>query len=87
MIGLQVCSATNRSYTYAQCRKMCYNLARSLRGRLGLQRGEVIAIILPNTPEYPVALLGALEAGLIITTVNPIYTAGNKLKPFITNPI
>lgn len=36
----------------------------------------MIGICLPNIPEYAVALLGAAEAGLVTTTINPIYTAG-----------
>lgn len=32
--------------------------------------------MLPNIPEYPIALLGSTEAGLVVTTFNPIYTSG-----------
>ena len=38
--------------------------------------GDVIAVCLPNIPEFPIATLGAIEAGLIVTSMNPIYTAG-----------
>lgn len=38
----------------------------------------MLAICLPNIPEYPIAFLGSVEAGLTITTVNPMYTAGKK---------
>jgi acyl-CoA synthetase (AMP-forming)/AMP-acid ligase II len=31
---------------------------------------------MPNTAEWPIVLLGAMEAGLIITTANPVYIAG-----------
>lgn len=68
------CALTGRKYTFQQLRKKSKNLSKSLRKKLKLQPGDVIAILLPNSPEYPIALLGALDSGLIITTLNPIYT-------------
>ena len=44
--------------------------------RLGAQAGDVVAILLPNCPEYCFLLLGATEAGLVATSLNPIYTPG-----------
>ncbi len=41
----------------------------------GLERGDRIAIMLPNVLQYPVALLGALRAGLAVVNTNPLYTA------------
>lgn len=49
--------------------------AAYLAGVLGLQAGEVIAIQLPNSLHYPIAVLGAWKAGLVVTNVNPLYTA------------
>ncbi|UJJ30321.1 AMP-binding protein [Halopseudomonas maritima] len=40
----------------------------------GLQVGEVVALQLPNSLHYPIAVLGAWKAGLIVTNVNPMYT-------------
>jgi long-chain acyl-CoA synthetase len=40
-----------------------------------LNKGERIAIMLPNLLQYPVALFGALRAGLVVVNVNPLYTA------------
>lgn len=51
-------------------------LARYLRHSLGLEVGDTVAIVLPNIPEFAIALLGSAEAGLRVTTVNPIYTHG-----------
>ena len=42
---------------------------------LGLTRGERVAIMLPNTLQYPVAMCGAFRAGLVVVNVNPLYTA------------
>lgn len=41
----------------------------------GCQRGDRIAIMLPNTLQYPIALFGALRAGLVVVNTNPLYTA------------
>jgi long-chain acyl-CoA synthetase len=41
----------------------------------GFAKGDRIALMLPNVLQYPVALLGALRAGLVIVNTNPLYTA------------
>ena len=41
----------------------------------GVRPGERVAIMLPNTLQYPVALFGALKAGAVVVNVNPLYTA------------
>ena len=40
----------------------------------GFGRGDRVAIMMPNVPAYPVALLGALVAGCTVVNVNPLYT-------------
>jgi long-chain acyl-CoA synthetase len=41
----------------------------------GLQRGDRVAVMLPNVPQYPVAVAAILRAGLVVVNVNPLYTA------------
>ncbi|HVH84759.1 MAG TPA: AMP-binding protein, partial [Steroidobacteraceae bacterium] len=41
----------------------------------GFRKGDRIAIMLPNSPQYPIAMFGALRAGLIVVNTNPLYTA------------
>jgi long-chain acyl-CoA synthetase len=41
----------------------------------GLKKGDRVAIMLPNTLQYPVALFGALRAGYVVVNTNPLYTA------------
>jgi long-chain acyl-CoA synthetase len=48
--------------------------AAFLRRDLGLARGDRIAIQMPNLLQYPVALFGALRAGLTVVNTNPLYT-------------
>ncbi|MBF6631549.1 MAG: long-chain-fatty-acid--CoA ligase [Comamonas sp.] len=42
---------------------------------LGLQRGDRVAIMMPNVPQYPVAVAAILRAGFVVVNVNPLYTA------------
>jgi len=41
----------------------------------GFKKGDRIALMLPNTLQYPIAMFGALRAGLIVVNTNPLYTA------------
>ncbi|XP_055609208.1 uncharacterized protein LOC129756376 [Uranotaenia lowii] len=70
-----VCGVTGRNYTYGKLRDHCAALAIRLQQQCKLQFGDVLAICLPNVPEFPTAAFGAIEAGLTVTTINPIYTA------------
>src|ERR1700685_900118 len=46
-----------------------------LQQRAGLKSGDRIAIMLPNLLQYPIAMFGALRAGLTVVNTNPLYTA------------
>jgi long-chain acyl-CoA synthetase len=41
---------------------------------LGLEKGDRVAIMMPNVPQYPVAVAAVLRAGLVVVNVNPLYT-------------
>jgi long-chain acyl-CoA synthetase len=41
---------------------------------LGLERGDRVALMMPNVPQYPVALAAVLRAGYVVVNVNPLYT-------------
>lgn len=70
-----ICGVTGRSYTYGQLRDHCAALAIRLQQKCKFTPGDTLAICLPNMPEFPLIALGAVEAGLVVTTINPIYTA------------
>jgi long-chain acyl-CoA synthetase len=42
--------------------------------RLGIRKGDRVAIALPNIPQYPIAFFGALKAGAVVVPTNPLYT-------------
>lgn len=67
---------TDRSITYADLRDKCRALAIRLRTTPILQPKDTVAICLPNSIEFPIVALGACEADLVVTTVNPTYTSG-----------
>ncbi|XP_014286384.1 uncharacterized protein [Halyomorpha halys] len=69
-----VCGITGREMKYKELRMLCKRLATSLL-KEGFKPGDVVAMILPNMPEFPVIALGLLEAGIVVTTINPLYTA------------
>jgi long-chain acyl-CoA synthetase len=50
------------------------NFAAALQA-MGLQQGDRIAMMMPNILQYPVAVFGALRAGLVVVNTNPMYTA------------
>ncbi|KOB67020.1 AMP dependent coa ligase, partial [Operophtera brumata] len=70
-----VCAITGRGYTYEKAFKLSNTFAANLRIKLKIRDGDVVAVMLPNIPDYPLVNMGILEAGGVITSINPIYTA------------
>ncbi len=62
------------SMSYHQVAKNSRSFAAYLQNVLGLKKGDRLAIMMPNLLQYPVAVFGALRAGLIVVNVNPLYT-------------
>jgi long-chain acyl-CoA synthetase len=60
--------------TYGQLDQYSRAFAAWLQ-QTGFKKGDRIAIMLPNTLQYPIALFGALRAGLVVVNTNPLYTA------------
>ncbi|XP_053608677.1 uncharacterized protein LOC128674239 [Plodia interpunctella] len=69
-----ICGVTKRNYTYNQLHKFSRNLAANLRKKFNIKDGDVVCVMMPNSPDYPLAVIGALQAGAKVTTVNPVYT-------------
>merc|ERR1719319_1323023 len=76
-----VCGMTGRQYTYGLARGMATKFGSAL-ARLGARRGDVLGMVLPNIPEFPIAFLGAVGAGLTVTTANPTYRAEEVARQF-----
>lgn len=60
---------------YCELDRLSRDFGAFLQQDLRLRRADRLAIMLPNLLQYPVALFGALRAGLIVVNVNPLYTA------------
>lgn len=61
--------------SYGEIERRSAAFGAYLRRDLALAPGERIALMLPNLLQYPIALIGALRAGLAVVNVNPLYTA------------
>ena len=68
-------TSMGRTITYAEYRSLARDFAAWLQNSAGMRRGDRIALMLPNVLQYPIALYGALQAGLTIVNTNPLYTA------------
>ncbi|WP_223788902.1 AMP-binding protein [Marinicella meishanensis] len=61
-----------KSLTYRELDQYSQQLAAYLQSKY--QTGDSIAIMMPNVLQYPIAVLGILRAGMVVTNVNPLYT-------------
>ena len=62
-----------KGLTFAEIDKYSSQFGAYLQSR-GLEPGDKIALMMPNLLQYPIALFGALRAGLIVVNTNPLYT-------------
>jgi long-chain acyl-CoA synthetase len=63
-----------QTLTYADTDRLSRNFAAYLQNKLGIKKGDRIAVMLPNIPAFPIALLGIVRAGAVQVNVNPLYT-------------
>ncbi len=64
-----------RQITFAELDRLSRDFACWADRLPGVEAGDRIALMLPNILQYPVALFGALRAGLVVVNTNPLYTA------------
>ena len=64
----------DKTLSYTETGKWVTDFAAYLQNELKLPRGERVAIMMPNVLQYPIALFGALKAGLVVVNTNPLYT-------------
>jgi len=63
-----------KELTYAEVDRLSSAFGAYLQS-IGLKPGDRIAVMMPNVLQYPVAVFGALRAGLVVVNTNPLYTA------------
>ncbi len=66
-------SFMGKDVTFAQTDSLSIALAAYFQS-LGLVKGERVAIMMPNVPQYPVSVAAILRAGFVVVNVNPLYT-------------
>jgi long-chain acyl-CoA synthetase len=71
--GRTAYSFMGKAVTYGQTESLSRALGAYFQG-LGLVKGDRVAIMMPNCPQYPVAVAAVLRAGLVVVNVNPLYT-------------
>ncbi|OGB79185.1 MAG: long-chain fatty acid--CoA ligase, partial [Burkholderiales bacterium RIFCSPLOWO2_12_FULL_67_210] len=71
--GRPAYSFMGKELSFAQADSLSQAFAAYLQG-LGLVKGDRVAIMMPNVPQYPVAVAGILRAGFVVVNVNPLYT-------------
>ena len=63
-----------QTLTYADTDRLSRDFAAYLQRKLGVKKGDRIAVMLPNIPAFPIAMLGIIRAGAHQVNVNPLYT-------------
>ncbi len=63
-----------RTLSYADIEQASAHFGAYLQKVAGLQKGERVAVMLPNLLQYPIVVFGILRAGLTVVNVNPMYT-------------
>ncbi|KAL3266071.1 hypothetical protein HHI36_010258 [Cryptolaemus montrouzieri] len=76
------CGATGRTYNYGMLRMLINRFAQAVISHCRMRPREVVGLLLPNIPEFIIASHGAMEAGLPVTFVNPLYTANEIQRQF-----
>jgi long-chain acyl-CoA synthetase len=66
-------SFMGKDVSYGETDKLSKAFAAYLQG-LALSKGDRVAVMMPNCPQYPIAVAAILRAGLILVNVNPLYT-------------
>ena len=63
-----------KTLSYADTNRLSRHFAAFLQGKLGVKKGDRIAVMLPNIAAFPLAMLGIIRAGAVQVNVNPLYT-------------
>src|SRR5687767_15270326 len=68
-------SNMGRTLSYAEIERASRQFGAWLQKDAGLRKGDRVALMMPNVLQYPIAIIGALRAGMTVVNVNPLYTA------------
>ncbi|AQQ54079.1 long-chain-fatty-acid--CoA ligase [Planococcus lenghuensis] len=68
----------SKSYTYRELAERINRAAAAL-SKLGVKKGDRVAIMLPNCPQYPISFYGALKCGATVVQLNPMFQPAELL--------
>lgn len=80
-------TSINHTVTYGQIDEYSAAFAHYLQNHTNLKPGDAIAIQMPNVLQYPIALYGAMRAGLRVVNTNPLYTEREMLHQFVDSGV
>ena len=63
-----------QTLSYAEVDQLSRDFAAYLQSKLGVKKGDRIAVMTPNLLAFPIAFLGIVRAGAVQVNVNPLYT-------------
>jgi long-chain acyl-CoA synthetase len=63
-----------QTLTYADTDRLSRAFAAYLQGKLGVAKGDRVAVMMPNIPAFPLATMAIVRAGAVQVNVNPLYT-------------
>ncbi|AAQ59134.1 long-chain-fatty-acid--CoA ligase [Chromobacterium violaceum] len=72
--GRPAMACMDKVLSYAELDALSGRFASFLQHRLGLKKGDRVAVMMPNLLQYPIAVFGTLRAGGAVVNVNPLYT-------------
>ncbi len=72
-----------KTLSFTELERLSARFANYLSQSLKLKKGTRVAIQMPNTLQYPVAMFGALRAGMIVVNTNPLYTPAEMKHQFV----
>lgn len=71
-----------KELSFTEIDELSTHFAAYLQNECGVQKGDRVAIQMPNLLQYPVVMFGAIKAGAIVVNTNPLYTAGEMKHQF-----
>lgn len=76
-----ISTAADKAYTFREIHLLCRRTAAGF-SKLGIKQGDVIMVLLQNSPEFVFAFMGASMLGAVTTAANPFCTASEIYKQF-----
>ena len=73
--GLPAYTNFGKTLTFTDVDRYSSQLASYLKNELGLEKGDRVAVMMPNLLQNPIAIFAILRAGLVVVNTNPLYTA------------